>query len=248
MKNKITAVLFIIVFLLVVAIVCVFLTSWDRGTKEPAANLDPVAAEEGGEPAVVVETPSAPVVVSDTTPIPTSGPTAVPDPNTIPTPIPAATPAPEGGTEATPAPTETPAASNLDPNYPSVSLGSGTFKSDTKTGLNIHADWEARTVSGTQVEVTIKVYADHYTLSTNAIPRSVNIVLDGQYVSLDAPAIKYDGTGSTSTELASRSFIIDLAPGDTRELKLSVEWAYNGRYGGVSLKDIECGGKFELAR
>ena len=245
MKNKITAVLFIIVFLLVVAIVCVFLMNWDRGGNTPAVESVDNTAQDA---AVVVETPDTPVVVSGTTPVPTTVPTALPLPTTIPTASPEATQAPAATTQESPAPTENPATVNLDPNYPSVQLGSGSFKSDTKTGLNIRAEWSAKTVSGTQVQVDIVIYAQHYSLSTSAIPKSVNIVLDGQYISLDAPAIKYDGTGSTSTELASRSFIIDLAPGDTRELKLSVEWAYNGRYGGVSLKDIECGGKFELAR
>lgn len=245
MKNKITAVLFIIVFLLVVAIVCVFLTNWDRsGSAEKA---EPVSSDPTNA-AVVVETPDTPVVVSGTTPVPTTVPTAVPLPTTVPTSAPEATPAPGATTQETPAPTENPATANLDPNYPSVKLGSGSFKSDTKTGLNIRADWSAKTVSGTQVQVDIVIYAEHYSLNTNAIPKSLNIVLDGQYISLDVPAIKYDGTGSSSSELGSRSFIIDLAPGDSRELKLAIEWAYNGRYGGVSLKNIECGGKINLTR
>lgn len=44
MKGKITAVLFIVVFILVVAVVCTFLTSWDKAGNDEAQGEDDGAA------------------------------------------------------------------------------------------------------------------------------------------------------------------------------------------------------------
>lgn len=87
MKGKITAVLFIVVFILVVAVVCTFLTSWDKAGNDEAQGED-----DGGSGVVVVmptpgttspaETPAASAAIS--TPAPTASPAGspAPDPHT----------------------------------------------------------------------------------------------------------------------------------------------------------------------
>ena len=130
-----------------------------------------------------------------------------------------------------------------------TSIGSGTFRSDTGTGLNIHADWSAVISGPNSVDVTVKVYADCYSLYTTATPEALSIALDGQYVSLASPAIERDGTaGAASVEINSRTFPITLVSGEFREIPLDVVWLYRGTYSGVDLDTIECGGNLILNR
>lgn len=230
MKGKITAVLFIVVFILVVAVVCTFLTSWDKAGNDEAQGED-----DGGSSVVVVmptpgttspaETPAASAAIS--TPAPTASPAGSPAPT--PTPTPAPTPTPE-------------------PVYTEQDLGSGSFKSDTGAKLNIRADWSARTISSSQIEVKVKISLDSYSIHLQAVPNSVNVNLAGQYTSLDAPAVDYDGAEAINTVLAEKTFTVDLAQGESDSLTLAVEWHFGGTYGDVELPVIECGGSINLSR
>lgn len=89
---------------------------------------------------------------------------------------------------------------------------------------------------------------DSYSMHLQAVPNSVNISLDGQFVSLDAPAIDYDGNALINTELASKTFTIDLSSGQSKTMTLAVEWHFGGTYGEVEVPVLECGGSISLSR
>ena len=226
MKNKITAILFIVVFLLVVAVVFTFFSSFHKGADAPDVSIIPTTEPSDAditytpEPTQSVDTPAPTQPVN--TPVPTPPPTPSPTPSVEPEP----TQAVSYGTE----------------------LGSGSFRSDTGAKLDIHADWSARSVNSSQVEITVKVILDSYSLHLQAVPNSVNINLGGQYVSLGAPAVDYDGSAALSTELASKTFTVDLAEGQADSFSLAVEWHFGGTYGEVELPVIECGGTIGLSR
>lgn len=226
MKNKITAILFIVVFLLIVAVLFTFFSSMDKKPEEtpsvPSAEPSDVIIDYSPEPSQPVETaaPSEPA----NTPVPT------PPPTPTPTPTPSAEPEPSA------------------PISYGTDLGSGSFKSDTGAKLDIHADWSAKTISSTQVEVTVKVMLDSYSLHLQGVANSVNINLGGQYVSLDAPKVEYDGSEKLTTELASKTFTVDLAEGQSDNLSLAVEWHFGGSYGNMDLPVLECGGAVSLSR
>lgn len=228
MKNKITAVLFIVVFLLVVAVVFTFFSSWKNDG--PDVSADPTVPSSNPEAGIITYEPTNVPTQSIETPVPTTANTPVP------TPPPAETP--------TPTPTPTPA----QPVFTGSDLGSGSFSSDTGAKLNIHADWSAKTVSDSQAEVTVTVYLDSYSLHLQAVPNSVNINLGGQYVSLGAPEVDYDGSAAITTELASKTFTVDLSSGESESYSLSVEWHFGGTYGDVELPVVECGGTVSLSR
>lgn len=230
MKGKITAVLFIVVFVLVVAVVFTFLTSWDKGRNEPNEPEDPTGTAE----VVVVPPSSSPETGYEATPTP-EAPVQTTEPGPTPTPTP----------EATPEPTPTPTPEAV---YSPADLGSGSFASDTGAKLDIRADWSAKTVSSSQIEVTVTVSLNSYSLHMQAVPNSVNVNLDGQYVSLDAPAVDYDGSEGINTVLATKTFTVSLAQGESDSLNLNVEWHFGGTYGGVELPVIECGGSISVAR
>lgn len=224
MKNKITAILFIVVFLLIVAVVFTFFSSFD---KKPAETPG-LPSEEPGD-AIIDYSPESSQPVETVAP---SQPAETPDPTPTPTPTPSPTPSAEPSAPAS---------------Y-GDELASGSFKSDTGAKLDIHADWTAKTASSSQVEVTVKVMLDSYSLHLQAVPNSVNVNLAGQYVSLDAPAVEYDGAPALTTELASKTFTVDLAEGQSSDLSLAVEWHFGGSYGNMDLPVIECGGTISLAR
>lgn len=241
MKGRTTAILFVIVFLLVAAVVATFVAGLVGKQEAEQPQEDPVIVIDPGqlvsaEPAVVVE---APPVSTEPFAAPTQEPGAeiVAEPPVIidtPTPV----------IETTPFPAATPAPA--DPVYAGQDLGSGSFRSETGTLLNIKADWSARSVSATQVEVTVVVSAESSSLYNSG--SAVNINLDGQYASLTSKTIDYTDTAMTSHELASKTFTLDLADGASREVDLAVEWHWGGRYGGVALDVLECGGRIPLSR
>ena len=117
----------------------------------------------------------------------------------------------------------------------------------------IAADWSAKALSQDHVEVTVSVTAVSYALHYVAYPRSLNISLDGQYVSIDPPSITYDGGDQAVHVLGTTSFTVDLPANSSKAMLLQVEWQFNGEMGSPSgerimLPVIECGGTINLAR
>ena len=202
-NNRTTALLMLLVFLLVVAVVIIFLTGLDRNTRtdNPYENVTVTAApdlpEESAEP-----TPPP-------TTVPTTAPQYYPPSTATPvqTAAPVSTGAPASAATPAPTPSPTPVASledggilpaqQLVPVVPGVNdntgdggdspvtipigtvIGSGQFRSDTGTALNIHADWTASINDPQTANVTITVFADHYSLITTATPGALQVSVDG---------------------------------------------------------------------
>ena len=241
MKGKITAVLFILVFLLVVAVVFTFLTSLDRrneaAQQQQQTGNDVTVTENTPEP--VVETPAPASAV------PYQAPAVTPAPVATPAPAPAATP--EVAVIETPTPSTVPVAVPA-ANFGTI-LGSGSFSSQTGAHIDIRADWEARVLSTEEISVLVTVTLNSYSIYVNSLPNALNIGLNGQYVSLESPDIHYDSnTAMLSTQLGSQSFTVQLPEGSSRDLDLQVEWHWGGKYGGVDIPVIECGGSFTVTR
>lgn len=232
MKGKFTAVLFILVFVLLAALVFTILSGLDRGA--PAVPSPTPASDVGGTVNIVpADTSTTPYL------IPSAAPTPVPA--SVPTPVPTLPPTP------TPLPTTVPTTVPVQ-----TTLTSGSFSSQTGTWLNITADWSVEALDQNRVTVTVSVSATSYALHYASFPRSLNISLDGQYVSLDPPAITYDGGGMAVHALGTTSFTIDLPANSSKVLALQVEWQFNGEMGGPNgrmvLPVIECGGSINVVR
>ena len=277
-NNRTTALLMLLVFLLVVAVVIIFLTGLDRNTNSgnPYENVtvttQPEAPVETPEATPVPTTAptSAPVYYPPTTAAPVHTATPVQGGG-------GAGQAVIPAQAATPAPTPTPVTAiedggilpvqQLIPVVPGVNdgantgdaegstipigtvIGSGQFRSDTGTALNIHADWTASINDPQSVNVTVTVFADHYSLMTTATPGALQVSVDGQYVSLGSPAIENDGTtGLAMTQINSHTFQVPLTSGDIRTVPVQVVWQYRGSYSGVDLPTIECGGSITVTR
>ncbi len=226
-KGRIKAVVLIIVFLLVVAVICSWLTNTDKKDEQPAENTNP--PEESSN--VIVIDPNS---NQSTAPANTPAPTPVPTPTPTPAPTPTPTPAP------TPTPTPTPQYGD--------NLGSGTFKSDTGVPINLKADWSVKTISASQVEVTIKVSVDSYAIHLQAVPYAVKLSVNGEYVTMDAPAVDYDGSAATNTVFGTKTFTVNLSEGSSANIPVAIEWHFGGTYGGQEIDVIECGGTISVSR
>lgn len=238
-RGKIKAVLFIIIFLLAVAIIVAWLTDTDRhGSSLPEPSAAPVFSTP--EPAQVSFEP-APETTAQPTPLPTPVPTPVPTPQ--PTPTPAPTPAPVPTPEPTPEPVPA-----------GMLLNSGSFVSDTGTPMNIRVDWAAYTADADTVDIELTVVLNCYAINMIQVNKSLNICVGDQYVSLDVPAVDYSGREMLSTPIGSHVFTLPLSGGESRSFPVAVEWHYNGSYGKdadgnpVPIDVIECGGTIELTR
>lgn len=232
MKGKFIAVLFVIVFVLLIAVVFSLLNDSASPKDIAGYRLQSGQNSEGGLVSAI-ETPSYASTPAPTfLPLPTQEPT--------PTPIPV-TPAPT----PTPPPTPTPAPVN-------IQVGSGSFESNTGTFLNIVADWTATTISESQVEVKINVRTKSYALEYTGFPNAVHISLGDKFENCAANDVNYDGKALAENELASYTATVSLPAGTSNSFPLQVVWDFNGVMGGaagpVPLQTIECGGTISISR
>ena len=238
MNRKTTAVLLIIAVMLIAAVVCIFLAG--RNIKK---NDEPEEPEDGSVVTVINTAAPSPSAGPDSSSgiiaiKPQTGDDNVAEENHI--------TRPGAETEPRPEPSATPEPPEEEPAPAVAAKGSGTLRSDSGAKINIRTEYEWRSSEGASdsVEVTIKVILESYSLHLSAVPKSVVINLDGQYISLDAPEVDYDGSELLTTTLAEKTFTADI-PADGR-LPVSVEWHFGGSYSGVDLDVIECSGTIDL--
>ena len=247
-KMKVRAVVFVIFFLLLAAAIVYIMTSTadreivpyspefsireqnqpEEGTWQ-AATSDAIPSSPAPAPAAADPTPYS-LAAQPTEAVPTPTP-YVPTPTPyVPTPTPyVPTPEPAG-----------------------LPLGSGTISSGMPWLLNIHADWSAVTATNSRVEVTVIVYADHYSLHYNSF-ENLAIRLGEESHRLYANEIQSDINQPQSTELGRYTYSVPLAKGETVSLPLSAVWEFGGTYGDgyghtVDIPSLRCEGTVTLTR
>ena len=230
-RGKIKAVLFIIVFVLAVAIGCNALIDLSEN-KAPEVTADPFLTTPSPDPGQSGSLPLE-TAAPTATPIPvqTVAPTAVPTPAPTPIPVPTATPAPT--------PTPAPVGQVLD---------SGSVRSQTGLPIDIRADWVATVLDSDRVQVQVTVVLESYALQIAESYKSVNVSVGDQYASCNSPAVDYDGSAKLETVLGTTSHTLYLAQGTSNVFPLAVEYHFGGTYSGEELPVIECGGSITLSR
>ena len=220
-KGKFAAVLFIVFFLLAVALICFWLTSKDNAAEPPAADVS-----GSMEPQIVVGTPNAGGTTGDGSSSGSTGTATTPTPSSAPTPTPTPAPTPE----------------------PNKLLNSGSFSSNTGVPMNIRVDWSISSVSGSQAEVTVKVSLDSYSLHLVEVPGAVTVDLNGSTATMASPAVDYDGKSALNTPFGSKTFTVNISSGESISLPLSVTWHFGGKYSDVDLTDIVASGTVTASR
>ena len=230
-KRRIKAVIFILLFLLVMAVAVNLLLDMEKDKREvvhlPSESAAP-APTEAPAPTPVPATP-APTPAPTATPEPTRDPyidtPATPVPTLQPLPTPTGTPTPEG-----------------------EELGTGTFRSETGVGLNVRAEWTANVMDAKHVKVTMQIWLDSYSLHLIQVNNCVNVSVGESYVTANAPAVDLDDNSAHQTLLATTEHVVNLADGESRSFPVQVEYQFGGTYQQQELPVIECGGAIELKR
>lgn len=237
--RRLKAVLFIIVFLLVMAVAVNLLVDMqntrkeiDVGSNAPAIVTPPV----GAETPIPVEVPVA-------SPAPTFAPTPVPTEIVVDTPVSTPEPTPEPTFAPTPTPVPTPT-----PIPVGEIIGSGSFASDTGVPMNIRAVWKAAVEDADHVKVTVQVWLDSYQINLIEVNNAVNVSVGEVYRSTGAPAIEWDQNVQIETLLGTTEHVLFLPQGTTDNFPLAVEYHFGGTYSKKELPVIECGGYITLAR
>ena len=230
-KRRIKAVIFILLFLLVMAVAVNLLLDMEKDKRE------------------VVHLPSESAAPAPTeTPAPTEVP-ATPAPTPVPTPTPEPTRDPYIDTPATPVPTLQPLPTPTGTPLPEgEELGTGTFRSETGVGLNVRAEWTANVMDAKHVKVTMQIWLDSYSLHLIQVNNCVNVSVGESYVTANAPAVDIDDNGAHQTLLATTEHVVNLADGESRSFPVQVEYQFGGTYQQQELPVIECGGAIELER
>ncbi len=225
-KGKIKAIIFIVVFLLVMATAITLLLDMEKEKQEvQSLGYDPY------------RTTPAPTIAPTVTPMPVSTimPTPVP-PTPAPTPTPTPVPTP------TPKPTPTPVPVGQ-------VIGTGTFTSNTGVPMNIRADWEALLLDESHVGVRVRVYLDSYSLQIQASHNAVNVSVGDNYQSADTPTVEIDDNVNIhSSLLATTEHVLSLAGGQAKSFPVQVQYLFRGTYFQKEIDTVECGGMIDLIR
>ena len=230
-KGRIKAVIFILLFLLVMAVAVNLLLDMEKDKRE--------VVHLPGESAAPAQTEA---------PAPTPAP-ATPAPTPAPTPTPVPTPDPYIDTPATPVPTMQPLPTPTGtPTPEGKELGTGTFRSETGVGLNVRAEWTANVMDAKHVRVTMRIWLDSYSLHLIQVNNCVNVSVGESFVSANAPAVDIDDNSAHQTLLATTEHVINVADGESRSFPVQVEYQFGGVYQQRELPVIECGGAIELKR
>ena len=213
---KLKAVGFIVVFLLALALLVNGAMKWDDGRRAPAEEPEQTQEQPAEEPENTPE-PEQPAQQQQQQQQPPA------QQQTVPTPVPTQPPIPTG-----------------------QKLGSGSFHSETGTGLNLICDWTAVSVEGNKAEVTITVSCESYSLYLSEMGDNIFLRVGDQPAQMAQPQLSIEG-GYTVTNFGSRTFTLPLSEG-SNNFSVAVEWHFNGSYSGVPLEVIECGTTITLTR
>lgn len=178
-----------------------------------------VIRQGGGE---AEETPTPPAQEStEPAATPTPTPEATPTPTPEPTPTPSPTPSPEPSAEPTPEPAR-----------------SGSFRSDTGTGLEIVVDWSL-SGSGAETRLSLTLSAESYSLQTREIWKGAALTLGGEAFEFDTEAVDFAGPGQGTSVLGTLEAVID---GSILPAQAELSWHFQGSYGGEELEEITASG------
>ena len=160
---------------------------------------------------------------------PSASPQEEPETEVTPKPTPTPTPTPE--------PTETPRPS--EPAQEAVGDAEGALRSDTGTGLEIRADWSLSAAEGGAARLTVRLYAESYSLQTREIWHGAVLSVARQRYEFDTQEVDYAGPVLGENELGELSVELE---GLSLPAEASVTWRFQGSYGGEELEEITASG------
>lgn len=185
---------------------------------------EPSDSQLSGQPSEEPQETDGPDIIIDFGPEESPEPTPEPEETPEPTPEPSPEPTPEPTPEATEEPVQNISAS-------------GSFSSDTGTGLNIQVDWNAYNAEDGSVRLSVDISASHYSFFTSSLYNALEVTIGGDTYYANSAEVSYDGDELQLTKMAS----FDI-PVDAGSANIDVVWHYRGTYSGVELDEITASG------
>lgn len=207
MKKSAIYVAILLIILIIAVVLCI--GSINRG-HSPGETETPAPAETTEPPRVNIETPE-----------PTE-----PEPTVTPTPT-----APPVFETKPPVETEPPASAR-----PAAEM-SGSFTSNTGTGLNLLVEWFTFVDANGDYKLGLDVSAVSYSFYTDSMYNAIEIQIGDYSAAMSSPSVSYSGSDQAITPLISTT--VDAPSGATN---ISVTWNYRGSYSGVELDKISASG------
>ena len=125
-------------------------------------------------------------------------------------------------------------------------LGTGSFESSYGTGLDLCVDWSVVTLNADEVSVSIRVSVLSGALHSDPMPLGINV--GGQYVTLTANAVNYDGGSLAYSTLGTQTFTVSCPAGQTTSIPVQASWNFGGTYGDSDVPVLESGGYINVTR
>lgn len=125
-------------------------------------------------------------------------------------------------------------------------LGSDTYYSNISELVALSANVSAETLNATQVKLTVTVSIN--SSAFNTIPGYVNMAVNGVFTTVPSAGVNYNDATYVAHELATQTFIIDIADGSSISVPIDISWAWGGNYAGQYIDTFECGGMFTIVR
>ena len=160
--------------------------------------------------------------------VPTAPP---PDPSAVPTPVPTIY-IPEATTIPTPSPTPAPSA-----------LSSGSFKSNTETGLNMIVEYSAEALGDGTSRVNVTVRIEHFAWHYNGYPSAITVTVGNETVYFSSPTVNSDTLVMETEDLGTKSVTLPQSGGT---INLKAVWTYGGQYSEKQLDIVSCEGLISL--
>ena len=114
-------------------------------------------------------------------------------------------------------------------------VSSGSFESNTGSGLNIRADWSVTADNGTKT-LHIDVSTLSYGLQTNPLDSGVTVTVNGQTYA-GTTGVSYSGKTLAANHVASVA-----VEGFSGSAIATVVYTFKGTYGGVAIENITASG------
>lgn len=212
-KSPAGAILALLILVIIVVALIFILRGGGDGDGDVQESQEPGISTDLPLDTDAPEETSIPTDGADSSAPPTTNPTEPAEPTAEPTPSP------------TPTPTPTPAAQAT----------SGSFKSDTGTGLNIVADWTLTPNGDGTSTLELKLSAESYSLYTVDSWHAAKLELGGSSWEFDTKAVEYDGPGIGTNELGSLKVTVNSS---VLPATATLTWNFQGSYGGTELPKI----------
>ena len=145
------------------------------------------------------------------------------------------TPLPEG-VEAVAVPT-------APPPDPSAVLSSGSFKSNTETGLNMIVEYSAEALGDGTSRVNVTVRIEHFAWHYNGYPSAITVTVGNETVYFSSPTVNSDTLVMETEDLGTKSVTLPQSGGT---VNLKAVWTYGGQYSEKQLDIVSCEGLISL--